>query len=107
MACHSARARGSSQPISAFSPARSLSRSTSRRLVRIPASVKCVARRIFLGVVGTVPDRKHITDWFLPRETSPVALDSPLEGSGFELLVPLVDAGLFGRTGRNNESSRT
>ena len=28
------------------------------------------------------------------------AQDSPLEGSGFELLVPLVDAGLFGRTGR-------
>jgi hypothetical protein len=28
------------------------------------------------------------------------AEDSPLEESGFELLVPLVDAGLFGRTGR-------
>jgi hypothetical protein len=28
------------------------------------------------------------------------ALDSPVEESGFELLVPLVDAGLFGRTGR-------
>ena len=26
--------------------------------------------------------------------------DSPLEGTGFELLVPPVDAGLFGRTGR-------
>jgi len=26
--------------------------------------------------------------------------DSTLEESGFELLVPLVDAGLFGRTGR-------
>jgi len=28
------------------------------------------------------------------------ASDSPLEESGFELVVPLMDAGLFGRTGR-------
>jgi hypothetical protein len=34
--------------------------------------------------------------------------DSPLEESGFDLLVPLVDAGLFGRNGTKiNESSRT
>jgi hypothetical protein len=34
------------------------------------------------------------------REDVRFAADSPLEESGFELLVPLVDAGLFGRTGR-------
>jgi hypothetical protein len=43
-------------------------------------------------LVGTRPEPGGSGSQFAP--------DSPLEGSGFELLVPLVDAGLFGRTGR-------
>jgi len=45
MARHSARGRGSPPLIFVFSPARSLSRFTSRRLARIADSVKCAARR--------------------------------------------------------------
>jgi hypothetical protein len=49
-----------------------------------------IAIAIIIATAATLP---------LPSQKRS-SLDSPLEESGFELLVPLVDAGLFGRTGR-------
>ena len=57
MARHSVRGRESLPPISAFSPARSLSRSTSRRRARTAAFAKCAARRCWVEIRGTLAQR--------------------------------------------------
>jgi hypothetical protein len=53
------------------------------------------------SIVGAVHGRDGEACW--DREFA----DSSLEESGFELVVPLVDAGIFGRRDGNNESSPT
>jgi hypothetical protein len=47
---------------------------------------------------GTIP--KPMSSWDWESRVCEFAPDSPLEESGFELLVPLVDVGLFGRNGK-------
>ena len=58
MARRSAHGRAPPPPISAFSPARSLSPSMSRRLARIAASAKCVAHRWWSNSTNTRAARR-------------------------------------------------
>jgi len=64
-----------------------------------PARYPCCNGRARLWSWASGPNRRRNPDGHRWDFKVRFALDSPLEESGFELLVPPVDAGVFGRNG--------